>query len=78
MDSRGFGLRPVNKSRFDTECGRRISRLLVEARSTQRGLARMLGVPHSTLNQMITGRLPPWPDLEQQARRALGSTKENV
>ena len=64
----------MNKSRFDTETGRRISRLLVEARSTQRRLAALLGVPHSTLNQMITGRLPPWPDLEQRARRALELT----
>ena len=49
----------MNRTRFDTETGRRVTRLLVEARSTQRRLARLLGVPHSTLNQMITGRLPP-------------------
>jgi transcriptional regulator with XRE-family HTH domain len=66
----------MNKSRFDTETGRRISRLLVEARSTQRRLARLLGVPHSTLNQMITGRLPPWPDLEHRSRVALGLMEE--
>lgn len=64
----------VTKTRFDTETGRRITRMLVDARSTQRALARRLGVPFSTLNQMVTGRLPPWPDLEQQARRALGLT----
>lgn len=64
----------MNRTRFDTETGRRVTRLLVEARSTQRRLARLLGVPHSTLNQMITGRLPPWPDLERRAARALGLT----
>jgi transcriptional regulator with XRE-family HTH domain len=60
------------RTRFDTEVGRRVTRLLVEARATQRRLALRLGVPHSTLNQMITGRLPPWPDLEARSRRALG------
>ena len=64
----------MNRTRFDTETGRRITRMLVEARSTQRRLARLLGVPYSTLNQMITGRMPPWPGLEQDARRALGLT----
>lgn len=64
----------MNRTRFDTETGRRVTRLLVEARSTQRRLARLLGVPYSTLNQMITGRMPPWPDLEERARRALGLT----
>lgn len=64
----------MNRTRFDTETGRRVTRLLVEARSTQRRLARLLGVPHSTLNQMITGRLPPWPNLEQHVARALGLT----
>jgi transcriptional regulator with XRE-family HTH domain len=64
----------VNRTRFDTETGRRVTRLLVEARSTQRRLARLLGVPYSTLNQMITGRMPPWPNLEEHARRALGLT----
>ena len=64
----------MNRTRFDTETGRRVTRLLVEARSTQRRLARLLGVPYSTLNQMITGRMPPWPGLEEHARRALGLT----
>ena len=68
----------MNRTRFDTETGRRVTRLLVEARSTQRRLARLLGVPHSTLNQMITGRLLPWPGLEQDARRVLGLTKETA
>lgn len=49
--------------------------MLVEARATQRRLAARLGVPYSTLNQMITGRLPPWPDLEERAARALGLTR---
>lgn len=62
----------MHRTRFDTETGRRITRMLVEARSTQRRLARLLGVPYSTLNQMITGRMPPWPGLERDARRALG------
>jgi len=66
----------VNHTRFDTEAGRRITRILVDARSTQRRLARLLGIPHSTLNQMITGRVPPWPDLEPRARRALGLLEE--
>lgn len=64
----------MNRTRFDTQTGRVVTRMLVEARSTQRRLARLLGVPPSTLNQMITGRMPPWPDLEARARRALGLT----
>lgn len=72
-ESVGVSFGAMTRTRFDTECGRRVTRLLVDACSTQRRLARLLGVPHSTLNQMITGRLPPWPDLEARARLVLAS-----
>lgn len=60
------------KCRFDTAVGRAVTRLLAEAGVTQRDLALRLGLAPSTLNQMVTGRLPPPGDLVERTRRVLG------
>jgi transcriptional regulator with XRE-family HTH domain len=61
----------VTKTRFGNEVGRAVTRLLVDACVTQRELANRIGVPYSTLNQWITGRIPPPGELLNWTRRAL-------
>lgn len=59
-------------TRFDTPPGRRITQMILDARASQGRVARLLGLPKSTFNQMVTGRMRPLPDLEAQVRRVLG------
>lgn len=68
---------PVKKTRWDTAPGRAVTEMLARHRATQSRLARLLGVPRSTLNQMLTGRMAAWPDLERRAGRALGEEAES-
>lgn len=63
----------MNRTRFSTETGRRITRMLAAACVTQTRLAVLLGLPRTTLNQMITGRMICAPGLEDAVRQALGS-----
>jgi DNA-binding transcriptional regulator YdaS (Cro superfamily) len=44
---------------------------LAKAAVTQRALARLLGMPHASLNQMITGRMAPRIALEAEIEAAL-------
>ena len=67
----------MKHSRFDTELGRRITTRLAAACVTQRALARRIGVPYSTLNQMITGRMRPFAGLEEAVERALQKSLEH-
>lgn len=59
------------RTRYDTQTGRRITQMIARACVTQRRLAAALGVPYSTLNQMITGRMKPYAGLEADVRRVL-------
>ncbi len=61
----------TQRTRFDTELGRRITQRLAKAAVTQRALARLLGMPHASLNQMITGRMAPRIALEAEIEAAL-------
>ena len=67
----------MKHSRFDTELGRRITTRLAAACVTQRALARRIGIPYSTLNQMITGRMRPFAGLEEAVERALQKSLEH-
>jgi plasmid maintenance system antidote protein VapI len=59
------------KSRYDTEVGRRVTEMIAGARTTQAGLADVLGMSRKQLNHMLVGRRNPHPDLEERARQAL-------
>ena len=61
----------VRRTRFDTSLGYRITMRLTAARMSQRALARRLGMPYSTVNQMITGRMQPCVGFEDDVERAL-------
>lgn len=60
------------RTRFDTPAGRRITEMIFRARASQGRVARLLGLPKSTFNQMVTGRMPAPADLESRVRRVLG------
>ena len=63
------------KSRFDTALGKRITEAIAARAFTQKRLALALGLPVSSLNQMLTGRMAAWPDLEERAMRVLRREK---
>jgi DNA-binding XRE family transcriptional regulator len=65
-------------TRFSTDVGCEITEMLARSRRTQAWLARRLGLARSSLNQMITGRMRPWPDLVGRSRGALGLVEEKV
>ena len=54
-----------------TPVGRRITQLILDARCSQAHVARLLGLPKSTFNQMVTGRMPAPLDLEARVARVL-------
>jgi DNA-binding transcriptional regulator YdaS (Cro superfamily) len=62
----------VHRNRFSTPAGRRITEMIFRARASQGRVAHLLGLPKSTFNQMVTGRITPPADLEARVRRALG------
>lgn len=59
-------------TRYDTELGRRVTRLLVEACATQASLANRLDLSRQHVNQMITGRRRADEGFVERVEKVLG------
>lgn len=59
-------------TRYDTELGRRVTRLLVDACSTQAALANRLDLSRQHVNQMITGRRRADDGFIEKVQKVLG------